>query len=245
MNKRDFKNNKEEIRKLDLKSFSKNFGQIERKIIASIFWSERIALMRLLPKHAYWFNIETAELEGLKSEYARIEDNLKVHNDFLKRREQEFKEAQKKYEDAKKNLETAQAFHEELIQKQQRYVEKIEQSNNRIEQMNTIVLVHNSSTIGRIEETKCSYFITTEADAGQMGEIGLNDIFDPKEATSFVEIFPSGFEKRHTDEEKKSIIEYCELVINVMMQESPNRKIKLLYAEPDIAEILRLNGMEI
>lgn len=245
MNRRDFKKNKEEIRKLDLKSFSKKFGRIERNIIANIFWGDRIAHMSLIPKHTAWVNVESAELEGLKSECIQIDADLEAHNDFLKKREQEFENAKKTYEDAKRKLETAQAFHEELIQKQQRYLEKIERSNEKIKQMDTIVLVHNSSTIGRVEETKYSYFITTEADAGQMEEIGLNDIFNSKQATDFIEIFPSGFEMRHTNEERNSIIEYCELVINVMMQESSNRKIKLLYAEPDIAEILRLNGVEI
>ena len=244
-NKKRFEKNKEEFRNFNFNQIGEIFSDLDRTFIGSIFWNARIALNSLVFNHAAWADIEMAELETTELQYSRVEADLEMHKVFLKKKEEEVEAAKKAYELAQRDLKAANRFHEELIESKERYSKKIDESKKRLNQMNTIVLMHSSATLKRAEENQFSYIIITKADEEKLKEIMPNDVFDVKMAESFVEKLPVGFEKRHLKSERESILEFCEMTINFMLQADATKKIKLIYAEPDIAEIIRLNGFEI
>ena len=86
--------------------------------------------------------------------------------------------------------------------------------------------------------------IITQTDKKMLNQLLPDEIFDPKKAENFIQILPRGFEERYDEKKRESILDFCNLVINVKLLAEEDQKVVVLFSNKDIAEILRLNGIE-
>lgn len=128
----------------------------------------------------------------------------------------------------------------------ERIGEDIEESKDRIAMINEmleksydIVLVHKTASLKQLMENQWGVFYVTKQDEEFFKRMQiLPDKVVSEVKANFVSKFPYGFCDKNS-EYKKSIIEFCEMVINFAMEYS---SIKVLYSNEDIAKILQMNG---
>lgn len=203
-------------------------------------------------------------------EYSRkLEENSSDIEDKragLKEAEKELQEAEKKLQEAEKKFQRAEekvAGIEAKISKledKERWM-KINMAENDqllkdsidiLQKMDDIVLFHQSATLYQIHKYQCENIYVTKNDAAVFSRIedrtggvfSVDEVLDADKAEQFVTKFPSDFFFRYSEEERESIVNYCNLLINLMMEEDGNRKIIPAFCNSTIAEILRLNGLE-
>jgi hypothetical protein len=193
--------------------------------------------------------IEKAEEKCLDSEL-----DVKEHTRFLERKrneclaaENEVAKAREQLEKAKKALYAAEKFHAQLERKLEMAKEDCQYRKNVLEQMLVIALVHSTASLKQIREYRLADIIITNSEEQLLEYIDPDEVFDAENAEHFVERLPRGFEEKYDKATRQAMIDYCELVINFKMAEdtaNTGLKIVCLFSSQDIAEILRLNGLE-
>lgn len=246
------------IRKCSLQSLM-NLDKESQNVIGEVFFGRRTVKQR-----DEWLSRETFNLELDEKELSNVENELKAHNDFLGKKETEFSEAEKELEEKLENLkkaqqevaearekvkrvkdtvEAAQSYHEELEETFRDRQKRVSKRRSLISNFKKIFLIHKSATIKQVSENQYGYIVVTSTDAEYMELIKPDRIVDSEMAIEFVDQLPRDFEKKYYEKERASIIEFCEMVISFTLNAEEGEQIVPVYANKDIDEILRMNGL--
>ena len=248
MVKRDVKENL--LDRITLEDFKKLTEKGREVKLKEIGFEARIELREMISYEMILefqkFMILDVEAEALA---ARVE--LEEHNAFLENKQQECKEVEEKFMQAKRDLEkqkmalaAAKKFNQELEYRLKEKQKKCKEAKQDLNIMQEIVLVHASASYKQIYKNQLGKMIITQTDKKMLNQLLPDEIFDPKKAENFIQILPRGFEERYDEKKRESILDFCNLVINVKLLAEEDQKVVVLFSNKDIPEILRLNGIE-
>lgn len=197
-----------------------------------------------------WLNVQQEGMEEFLSEKEALQEDLNKHEFFVDVKEEEHKkaikeleEARKKVDKAKKILEEAKKYHKELEKKLTDMSEKERNLQKMLKQGELLTLVHRSASNTGIAEYQMSIIIINKCDQVELELLMPDVVVKANELEHLIDILPYDFKEKYNTGEQNSIIKYCELVANVKMAVDDDRKVKLLYSNSDIAQILKLNGI--
>lgn len=154
---------------------------------------------------------------------------------------EEFLAAKEKLEKASQELETARAAMKKAESDYEALEESMEIAEKRKNDIDTIVLVHRSANLGQLMDYNFGKVIVTQADAKFLnGLITADEVFDSELAAGLIGSIPYEFGK--LDKERAvSIIQFVEMAMYYYLIE--DRKVVMLYANSDIATILKKEGV--
>lgn len=182
----------------------------------------------------------------------KIQNDINIHDEFLKQKRSEYvnacdelERAKRKAEQAHKNLITAEAVHGKMLLKKEKRDVKLNEMKECFEELTSTLLIHPSANFERVAISQMSKIIVTEYDADIFRGLIPDKVVKECEMENLIISVPFGLEKKYEPKTLKSIITFCNLVANVKMKEADQSKIKVIYSNPDIAEILRFNGLEV
>lgn len=195
-------------------------------------------------------------LNELKHEMVEHEDELKKHDAFMQKKEKELAIAKGELENAKKKvniaentLSEAKKFHDSL-EAEKAYLEQLIVQGQKIaKKMSRVVLIHESAEMikKKINNYQLGLIVVNKCDDKGF----IKDIVKPDRIVKSEELIewylqvPYEFKGKYNEKEEKSILAYCNLVMNVVSKIDDPSRIKLLYCNEDIAKILKMNGIKV
>ena len=198
--------------------------------------------------------IETME-EIVRCEEGNLEENKKFISDV----DSEIKEAEEEVRKATEILQKKQDYRRKLIRRQEFIKNQIQEAGKTLKvlkeafyDMNNIILVHTSVTLNQLKQYQAEDIIVSKVDSPFFfqlekrtdGNFSIDGIFEQEKNENFVTELPSNFFYKYNPSVAKSIIDYCEMVINIKLREDDSHKVILLFNNNDINKILKLNGLE-
>lgn len=205
--------------------------------------------------------IDTQKLriESIKMDSKKYSGQLDENSQNIEAKSKELQEAEKKLQEAEAKVEELKEKVRKLENQQSWITKKMEENDHLLQdsidilrKMDDVVLFHPSATLYQIHKYQCENIYVTKNDAAIFsmledrtgGVFSIDEVLDADEAEHFVTKFPSDFFFKYSEEERESIVSYCEVLINLKMKEDGSRKIIPAFHNNTIAEILRLNGLE-
>lgn len=225
-----------------------------RDIVSEVILGARKQLHEEFEFNEVMIAVQGVRIEEAEEKYLNAEADVREHNHFLEEKkneclvaENEVKKAKEKLEKAKKVLHAAEQFHLQLERKLEDAKKECAFRKDVLEQMKVTALVHSTASLKQIHEYHLADIVVTKSEEHLLEYLEPDEVFIAKNAEHFVEHLPRGFEEKYDKSTRQAIIDYCELVINFKMAEDTEHtgiKIVSLFGNKDIAEILRLNGLE-
>lgn len=195
-------------------------------------------------------NVEQCDIELemqqklLKIEEAKVEDQKKI----VKEIEKQLQEARQKLQEDEQSL-RAYRKEEELAEAKRCAAgsQLAEFKRMQIEFSRTILL-HRVAKQRQVLAHTNGKIVSTNRDKKPLEEVGImiDETFSPSKAEHLIEYIPTNMKEKYEPSDWRSIIDYCEMVANFKMaaKSGEENSIILLYLNPDIAEILKANGLE-
>lgn len=186
------------------------------------------------------------------SELSKNSKDIEAKSKELKKAEKELEEAKEKVEKLKEKIRKLENQESRILKKIGENDQLLENSIDILRKMGDVVLFHPSATLHQIYKYQCENIYVTKNDVGMFsmledrtgGVFSINEVLDADKLEHFVTKFPSDFFFKYSEEERESIVSYCDVLINLKMSEDGSRKIIPAFHSTTIAEILRLNGLE-
>lgn len=243
-------NTEEVLERISLNDFKK-LTESERSMTAQVIFEARVNLWQKIPDIEGIIAIKQLLVRERRGEAVAAKVELEEHTKFLQQvqekyeeAEEELKAARRKLDKKKANFLDAKRFNENLRKKYEDADKNLEAEEKSLEKMQVIALVHSSATLKQVHKYQLSKIIVTKDDEKLLEEIIPDRIFNPEKADNFIYKLPIGFKERYNEEEMTEIISFCNMVINIKLAMDEGQKVVPLFSNKDIAEILRLNGLE-
>lgn len=220
----------------------------DKRVITRVALAER-QKMKKIEKISAATEIREAEMIVFSKEIKTMEENLDKHSEYLRKLETEKRELQKQLDELnrrifvnKTNMNSAQEYHEYLETSIQKAKEHLKAEELKNAQLKRVYLVHPTANMKMLFENQLGEYVVTETDEKFSSGIMPDKVFKIFEHFLTEEKLPRDFFVRYQhEEERRSIIDYCEMVIYYTIMEE--REIKLLYANEYIHKILVANGI--
>lgn len=230
---------------------------IEPDLVSDLAWSARKKLLQIFPTHKERMVVMNHIVQEQEKEMGEMKVDLGEHTNFLEKKEEEkkvadeeFERARRKQEKANSVLYAARRYHANLEDQIKKREKDLKGEKDCLEQMEEIVLVHSTASLKQIKKHQLGIIFITKSEEDLLGELLPDEVVEFDLDSNFVEHLPRDFEKKYDEKTRKGIIEYCNLVINAKLAgdeiggEEFSSKIIPLYSNVDIAEILRINGLD-
>lgn len=213
-------------------------------------------LERIRSRNSFPYDVAKVLHEEMVKEEERdieeVQKDIGLHDEFLNQKRAEYdaacaelERAKRKKEQANKNLIAAEAVHGKYILRKERKDNFLNAMKEELNEMQLTLIVHQSANFERVAISQMAKIIVTEYDADIFQGLIPDKVVKECEMENLIISVPFGLEKKYEPKTLKSIIAFCNLVANVKMKEEDQSKIKVIYSNKDIAEILRFNGLEV
>lgn len=232
----------------------KNLSQLTemgRDVLINSILLKRIDLRKEIPSIEDVIDLQEKLVSIDEQIVDAMKNELEKHTVFLNKKEREHLAAKEEFKKAKERLIKAEEiimetndFHNLLQNKLETAENNREKDKETLDQMQVMALVHLSASLKQLQKYQLAKIAVTEADNIYLCGIMPDIVFQAEKVDNFIEFLPKDFETRYDEETRKSILDFCNLVINVKLATPEEQKIVVLFANKDIAEILKLNGME-
>lgn len=236
-----------EMCKKDLSQFTEK----ERNVLINGILPKRIALWKKIPSIEDVIELQEEVVRLAEQMVDSIKYDLEEHTEFLNKKEREYLAAKDEFEKAKANLVKAKdiimatkSFHHLLQNKLETAENNRKKDKETLDQLQVMALVHSSVSLKQLQKYQLTKIVITETDNIWLSCIMPDIVFQAEKVDNFIEFLPKDFETKYDEETRKNILDFCNLVINVKLVATEEQKIVVLFANKDIAEILKLNGME-
>lgn len=197
-------------------------------------------------------NIIGAEIQVESAEVKKMEENIAKHSEYIAELQRQRQELEAELEKIKHkirlvtgNLNVAQAYHADIENALDNAKQHLEVRRSNFIKMNTIYLIHPTASMKMIYENQLGTFFITETDEPFCNGIYADKKFKLDAEFSLITKIPADFYTHYQhEEERKSILDYCEMVAYYMMIAEGDERIVPLYANEYIHKILVANGIE-
>lgn len=199
-----------------------------------------------------WQRLATLQkhvIRDLEGEALLASIELIEHQKFVDEKKRDYSEkmselekVKKKVAVAEKNLTAAKNWHEHLQEMTDSAKKKADSARKFLQEIQTIVLVHSSASWKQMNQYQFGKIYIVKAERKLLSCLLPDEIFFNDKEENFITKFPWDFEEKYQGKEKEAIIEYCNMVITIKLITDEN--VVALFGNKDIAEILRLNGLE-
>lgn len=241
---------KERLGNITVWQFSET--QPSEKNLISAFALKRREEMKTTKISTASLYIIEAEMVAEEAEIVRMRENVKRHSEYMEKLQKERKELEAELEEIKKkirqvtrNLNAANVYHEEIEKAVKNTEQHLNSKKSGLTQMKTIYLIHPTANMKMICEHQLGEFVITETDEPFCSGIYADKKFKiDSDESSLITNIPADFYAHYKhEEERKSIIDYCEMVAYYMMIADTEQEVVPLYANEHIHKILVANGI--
>lgn len=228
----------------------RNLSVKEREEIINYFLNGR---MEFRKRYDYDFckQLQIEIIKELGEDCEDLNKDIKKHNAFLEVKQEEcdeaekaLKKARKEFEVAKERLAAAKQYHEQLESKLEKTSKILLIRKEQLEEMQKVTLVHATASLRQLYENQFSRLVITNYDENVLEGVIPDVVIEAEKMEQLITQTPIDFDERYCEDAKKSIMAYCNLVANAQMLKEDGIPINLLFSNKDIAEILRLNGLD-
>lgn len=250
---------RDDIEEKELEFFKKNFyfeklrqfSEMERDYFFRCAFLERIESRNSFPYDVAKI-LHEEMIKEEKSDIEEVQKDINIHDEFLKQKRSEYENAtdeleraKRKVEQAHKNLTAAESVHGKFLLRKEKKEKELKEMKKSYKELTLTLLIHSSANFERVAISQMSKIIVTEYDADILQGLVPDKVVKECEMENLIISIPFGLERKYDSETLKGIIAFCNLVANVKMKEEDQSKIKVIYSNQDIAEILRFNGLEV
>ncbi len=228
----------------------RKISESERELIAGTTIETRVNLRNKIPDQESMVAIQHFVIHEVKGLITTTEVELEEHAKVLEKKQGEYNLAEQELEKAKERMEKAKSIlknEEELHTSLERELEKnrkdLEKAKKSLAAMQVIAVVHSTASLKQVNKYQLALMIVLRDEAKLLESIKPDEVFEPEAVENFIQVLPRGFEK-HDEKTRKNLIDFCNLVINIKMVAPEDQKVVALFSNQEIAEILRLNGLE-
>lgn len=193
-----------------------------------------------------------AEIQVESAEVKKMEENVAKHSEYIAKLQRQRQELEAELEKIKHkirlvtgNLNVAQGYHADIENALDNTKQHLEVRRSNFIKMNTIYLIHPTASMKMIYENQLGTFVITETDEPFCSGIYADKKFKiDSDESSLITNIPADFYAYYKhEEERKSIIDYCEMVAYYMMIADTEQEVVPLYANEYIHKILVANGI--